>query len=340
MATKEQLSELKDEIASVMLFAEKDMLRRSEWGAINFQVTGEDQKIVFELLNDLRNMPLEYLTNTAYTQIRKRIPGVVNCLRQIDEFSLEQQNPTAIRDQIAGTLRGEVDALQTQAAQWIPYLAYRRSDVSENLEKLRGTIDLSKQIYDDAETWIETKRTDIEAVSKAAREAAASAGAAIFSTSFIEAAKNQRKSAFKWLIGTACFATVTLLAAITSFWLPPWPDNANTTLANVLPRLTTKIAGVGILFTATVWCGRVYRALLHQASVNEHRGLSIATLQAFVSASDDVRTRDAVLIEATRAVFGHAPTGYVEEQGRSYGEGIQFVEIGKAVASATPKSVN
>ena len=340
MATAKQLHQLNEAITSVMLFAEKDMLKRSEWGAINFQGTEEDQRIVFDLFRDLQNMPLECLTDTACSQITAPISEVVEYLQQIDKFSLEQQNPTAARDDIAQQLHDAIDNLHAQAAPWIPYLAYRRGDISKNLDQLRDTIDQANRLYDETKTWAETKRADIETVSKAAREAAASAGAAVFSTSFTDAAMRQRILAFKWLLGTAGFATLTLIAAIASFWWPPWPDNASTTLGNILPRLTTKIAGVGILFTATVWCGRVYRALLHQASVNERRGLSIATLQAFVSASNDLRTRDAVLLEATRSVFARAPTGYVDEQGRSYGEGVQFVEIGKAVADAKSRGEN
>ena len=122
-----------------------------------------------------------------------------------------------------------------------------------------------------------------------------------------------------------------------SFWWPTWPEDATPTLAGILPRLTTKLVVLAMLFTATLWCGNVCRALLHQAAVNEHRGLSVSTLQAFVAASDDPRTRDAVLLEATRAVFARAATGYVAEDGEQQGEGIRFIEIGKAVGNAAGK---
>lgn len=198
MATEKQLHQLNEAIASVMLFAEKDMLRRAEWGAINFEKAEGDQRIVFDLLRDLQNMPLECLTDTVCSEITGYIPQIVNHLRQIDEFSLEQQNPTANRDKIAQQLHDAIDGLHAQTAPWIPYLAYRRGDISKNIEQLRDTINQANRIYDETKTWIATKREDIEAVSKAAREAAASAGAAVFSTSFTDAAVRQRHLALNF----------------------------------------------------------------------------------------------------------------------------------------------
>ena len=69
----------------------------------------------------------------------------------------------------------------------------------------------------------------------------------------------------------------------------------------------------------------------HQYTINKHRALSLQTFQAFVGATNDPRTKDAVLLEATRAVFANTATGFAES-GSSSDSGIQFVEIGKTVA--------
>jgi hypothetical protein len=64
--------------------------------------------------------------------------------------------------------------------------------------------------------------------------------------------------------------------------------------------------------TATVWCGRIYKATKHQAVTNQHRANALKTFQAFVKAALDDATRDAVLLETTRSIFTIAPSGYLE----------------------------
>jgi len=47
------------------------------------------------------------------------------------------------------------------------------------------------------------------------------------------------------------------------------------------------------------------------------------------AATADVQTTDAALIEATRAVFGNVPTGYIEDGG---GEGdFKIVEVARSI---------
>ena len=105
------------------------------------------------------------------------------------------------------------------------------------------------------------------------------------------------------------------------------------TLRNVF----SKAAVIAVLFTGTVWCGRIYRALIHQAAVNRHRALSLKTFQAFVRATDDPVVRDAVLMAATRTVFGSVPTGLVEHSG-GQDAGLNFFEYNRSAGEKAAKN--
>lgn len=112
-----------------------------------------------------------------------------------------------------------------------------------------------------------------------------------------------------------------------------WPELSPSadgweTLRNTVSKITI----IAVLFTGTVWCGRIYRALIHQATINRHRALSLKTFQAFVKATEDPRVQDAVLMAATKAVFGNVPTGLVEQSRSDQDPSVQFVEIGKSAA--------
>ena len=100
----------------------------------------------------------------------------------------------------------------------------------------------------------------------------------------------------------------------------------------LLQKSASRLVVLAVLFTTTLWCGRVYKALLHQAAVNRHRALSLQTFQAFSSAATDDATKDAVLMEATRAVFGRMPTGFLDATDSAGPQGVQVVEIAKRLS--------
>ena len=85
-----------------------------------------------------------------------------------------------------------------------------------------------------------------------------------------------------------------------------------------------------VLFTATLWCGKTFKALKHLSTVNRHRALSLQTFQAFSHAASDDPTKDAVLMEATRAIFGSTPTGYLDAKGGSESD-LKIIEIARTL---------
>lgn len=110
----------------------------------------------------------------------------------------------------------------------------------------------------------------------------------------------------QWWLFSAILCAIGVVAVAVGYQ-PPISSEASS--LSVLQALSSKAALVGIFFGAAFWCGRIYRSQLHQVAVNEHRQLSLDTFQAFMAASPNDHTRDAVLLAATNAVFGNQPTG-------------------------------
>lgn len=86
---------------------------------------------------------------------------------------------------------------------------------------------------------------------------------------------------------------------------------------------------LAVLLTGTIWCGRNYKALKRLATINNHRAISIRTLQAFSSAAAQTQTKDAVLMEATRAVFGNVPTGFIGQT--SSDSDLKVIEVARNI---------
>ena len=115
-------------------------------------------------------------------------------------------------------------------------------------------------------------------------------------------------------------------------WLYP---EATLDKGQIWQKMGTKLAILAILISATFWCGKIYKALMHQATINNHRALSIQTLQAFSAAVEDPTIKDAVVLEATRAVFGNVPTGYVDSSSSSGDSDIKLFEVAKNIIPKT-----
>ena len=329
MATEEILNGLREELKSLAAYADVELISRGEWGSINFESARADINLALSISTDLLDLPLEYLTDAAANQIVQSIPSVVEYLRVIDEFTLEGGDPGARRNDICAYLHNAVESLHANASPSIPYLAYRRGDVAENIAELNQAVNDAKGALGEAETWIGGRKDEIGEIAQAAREAAADAGVATFTAEFHGEASDLAIRSKKWLWATFGFAAATIFAAVILYY---WPEVSSkndgwATLRNVVSKATI----IAVLFTGTVWCGRIYRALIHQATVNQHRALSLKTFQAFAKATDDPYIRDAVLMAATKAVFGNVPTGLVENEGNQ-DSGVNFVEFGKSSA--------
>ena len=328
MPTQQKIDELKAELSKVTKYKDKQLINRADWGVIGFEKAREDFELVFSITTDLTDLPLQYLTDNAIESITSCLPQVTAQLENIDIFDLNVGDAGSIRDGISRELNSAAEQLNAIASPHIPYLAYRRGDISSNIAALNSAVTQAEGRLDEAKTTIEGKVEEIDGIISAARDAAASVGVATFTQEFNDEAADLKNRSVWWLAATGLFAVLTIGAAILSY---RWPEvsldaGAWETLRNVV----SKAAIIAVLFTGTVWCGRIYRALMHQATINRHRALSLKTFQAFVAATDDDRIKDTVLMAATRTVFGRMPTGLVNENGSGQDSEVNFVEIGRS----------
>ncbi len=72
-----------------------------------------------------------------------------------------------------------------------------------------------------------------------------------------------------------------------------------------------RVVILSFLFYGAIWAGRMYRAERHLYIVNKHRALALSTFETFVGGVHEQAIKDAVLLEATRCIFGPSPSGYL-----------------------------
>ena len=327
MATEQATEALRKSITDALVFREKSLESRSQWGSISFDKASSDFKRVFEILAHLSVLPLEYLTDTAISQIQSSITSTSEVFVRVDGFNIEQQTPTAIRDGLVSEIHAQADLLYQHASPWVSFLAYQKGDVAKNIETLTGSLTRAQTLVDEAKTKIAARQGEIETIITQAREASAAAGAAVFTQDFKQEAADLSTRATLWLKITGLLALVTLVVAAVMWFAPA---NGSDT-ATVVQRFGGRLAVLVVLFTATLWCGKTFNALMHLSTVNRHRALSLQTFQAFSNAASDDATKDVVLMEATRAIFGSVPTGFLDGKASGGDHDLKIIEVAKSL---------
>jgi len=304
-----------------------ELIKNKNWGSINFADAQDDLEKAYSILNHFKVLPIELLDNAVTQSIINRIQPVGNSIDSIANFTIEQADPVTQKTTLINQLKTNVNTLYKEAHIWIPFLAYQKGDVQKNIDELTRTISEAKESVENGKEEIKKKKDEIDKIISAAREAAASVGVAHFTADFLSEATELETSSGKWLYATIISASLTIIAAVVMLFLING-DDQNT--FKIVQITTTKLVVLAVFLSATIWCGKIYKANKHLVIINKHRANSLKTFQAFMKAADNDQARDAVLLETTRAIFGITATGYLDSDAPSSDVGTRIIELIKS----------
>lgn len=311
---KPNAQKLIDALKKVAAYSKRDdLIRRSGWGELNFDQAADDVASVIRMAQDIIEMPVDLLPDTVIDQGTQATTALLPQLQNLANFSIMQGgDPTQRKNSLITQLHSATDFFEKSVGLWIPYLAYHRGDAEENIKKLGALI---KDVEDKGAEHIkelEQKKQDAADLIERIKSTSAEAGVAVYTQDFLKESKENDACAQNWLNATIVFAGITIVALIGFYF---WKIN-ETDWVHMLPMLGCRVLTISLLFTATIWSGRMYKAMRNQAIQNRHRALGLKTFRAFVDATLDAQTKDAVLRETTHAIFNTMPTGLIGESGQ------------------------
>jgi hypothetical protein len=308
------------------------LVTNADWGRINFDGAKRDLDMIFAIAHLIKNSPLDLLPESDFNALRDNLTPIGAQIVAMRAFSVESGNPTSVRDGIVNTLRGQTDNLYAQAQARLPFLALQRGDVRRNEEKIGRAVHDATKLLAKAEADAKEKNAILDGIIHAARDASASVGVAHFTADFTGTATNLETAAGNWLIATAILGAVTVAGAVAFPFI--FTATGDVFDMKTLQLFTSKLVALGGLFTAAIWCGHMYKATKHQAAINTHRGNALKTFQAFIAATTDDQTRNAVLMETTRSIFAMVNTGYLDAVENPGDGALKILEVVKTAASA------
>jgi hypothetical protein len=331
LATEQAVKQIRNIVDEITKDSIDSLVTNRDWGRMNFEGVRKNLELIFGIATPLATLPLELLPEQDINPIRDALAPIAAQIAAMRSFSIEQTNPTGQRDSIMNSLRDQAVNLYAQTQIRIPFLAFQRADVRQNEAKFAQAVADARNLLDTANTQSEAALKEIAGIITAARDAAASVGVAHYTSDFTGETERLEKAAVVWLWATGIFGAITILTALIFPFVYPVVGTASQLQA--VQVYTSKLVALGVLFTATLWCGRLYKAAKHQAMVNRHRANALKTFQAFVKSASDDQTRNAVLLEATRSIFALSASGYLD--GAESGQGDGAVKILEVIKSAT-----
>ncbi|EJG1660245.1 hypothetical protein [Vibrio parahaemolyticus] len=337
MATEQEVDRFLDLVNEITELTIDDLIYDSKWGSINFEKAKADLTRLYALCNHFKVLPLEQLPSDIAQQMVSQGTPISNTVKNIREYTIEQENPSGVRDQYISQVQTQVDQFYKFAHIYVPYLAYQKGEIQNNIEQLTTSVSQAKKLLENAEVETKAKSGEIESIIQAAREASASAGVAHFTADFEQESSTLEVQAKIWLKATVSLAAISLAFAL--YFLFSDPDISS--VAKAIQFISSKVLILVLLIMATLWCGNMYKATKHQAAANKFKGNSLKTFQAFVKATDDDSVRDAVLVETTRAIFNESATGYLNVDSSTTEKSTKVVEVirtGVQAATAASKS--
>ena len=207
----------------------------------------------------------------------------------------------------------------------------RDQDKEDLSTKARAIRTEAMSILEGAKKFAEDTKSEIDSVLRVARAESSKAGAASFTQQFRDEADIAKRRSIYWLIPTGLLVAAAFALSIL-FMLGLFLGAATEPL-EIAYGIGGRVIGISVLFYAAIWSGRIALANMHLTSVNKHRAISLETLQAFQNAVDDLAARDAVVLEAARAVYENVPSGYIGRQTSEHSGASRTLEVIRSARS-------
>ena len=338
MATIEQCAELKSACSYILTAEEKkEYYERPGWGEMSFRGIRPHLEMIIWIAQELMPLPEHHLRIIPSSNIKSAtgcLREIAANLRDIDNFKISQENALSIQSQYITSFINNAERVIGTIGSWMPLLAMRDQE-KEDLSAIKEARDASDKAIDgmlnEAKEYVDKRKGEIDSVLRVVRTESSKVGATQFTKQFVDEADNARIRGICWLVSTGFFVAAAF--ALSILFMLGLFVGSQTNALEIAYGIGGRLIGITVLFYAAIWSGRIALANMHLTSVNKHRAISLETLQAFQNAVDDAAARDAVVLEAARAVYENVPSGYIGRQTSEHGGGGRILELIRSARS-------
>ncbi|MCE7070915.1 hypothetical protein LZG74_11415 [Dyadobacter sp. CY327] len=249
-------------------------------------------------------------------QFRNSVPNIDSIVEKLNKDEWKSRH-TSIQKEFLDQLSQEsAKSIRLQLNDAVPRLIHFLEsligkNVTKNLVNYNSKIDGYLRKVKDIDELIVRVKASLDEVGMLPTFQGVRNYAGLFSAE----SKKFKEQARWWLIGIVVVLLLLTLFAILNFYLVHKRILINLSTNDTIQISISKLLILTTLLYFLSLCSKNYKSCKHNEVLNRHRETALVSFQAFVNApSADDQTKNAVLIEATRAIFNSQQTGYVPSE--------------------------
>jgi len=321
-----------DKINALLEFKIKEAAVRPSLGDVNFNQTLPAIDRVLGLFSMLQNVSLDFVSQSKLSELAKAADEVANVFKQIEAFKLDIDSPKAQRDAIHNKLVSSYDNWFERVYPVVAFSVRSTTDFAALERDLRGKMANAEVTADSLLKQQQEALIKSNEALEAIRKAAAEAGVSQEAIHFQNEAREHSDTAAKWLRATAALGVLTIAWGALVIWYLQIPADAK--IAQIVQQSLGKIIILAGLSYGMLLCARNYSASRNNFVVNRQRENSLRTFETFVKAASTEDVKQAVLLQATSAIFSLQGSGYTTKDGDT-DQPSKMIEILRSASSAT-----
>jgi len=286
-----------------------------------------------KLVNIVKNLNLNMLPLPLLHELKDNLQEVNITYNNIRSFSYKAKDPVTLK----AILNQEIEKVYSDLNDLTVKCSLFRYNEIDSLE---SKIDSSLSILSIAKKEAKDSLERIIQMQSSVEKATKETGVSTHSTEFKNLANSFKYKSWVWLIFLMLFVVSTLLFMYYSpiivndysSKLIQLPDTATADQLfyyQFLPAIFLKISIFAILLYIINICKNNFYVSRHNKIINDHKAASLATFKTFTTSTQDEKTKDAILLEATKTIFDHQRTGFLKNEPESNDN--TFIEVIKNI---------
>lgn len=331
------IKEIKELFTKINNIDPGSLIREEELGkALSFSNFFDDFTRIINFFKKLTYLDISTLPTTQLTILKANITSFLDKIDSIKTFTVDANNAMAERDAAANALINQYQYFFDQLSPIITYCEKDGTDYQALQLEVNKTVENINAKYVEISEEFAQKKYELDIIIDAVKKAAQEVGVTQHSINFESASKKYKFLSYIWLAAISITTIIIICASLFAF-NSPIEIELNDTYASYR-FIQAAIARFTALFTLLIvlfWEVRNYNATQHNFTINQNKQNALSTFETFVSAARDEETKNAVLIQTTRAIFSNLPSGYLKNESADDGSS-QIIEIAKSVNSKIP----
>lgn len=320
LKTEEDARKLFLQLVDEITTFKPENLLRTELGSINFADSEHLFRRIHNFFEAAKGVKWETVPTEKLQLLTSLGGGIKNQLIEITRFNLQGDSPAQAKRSRVDALDGQWRPFYFEAAQFLAFEliagsgnaldSFKAASQRQLVDAASFAASANQELFTTRQQ-LTSELEKVKEIRKQAEDEARQRGVIREAVHFKKLADWATGLSITWLVIALLMAGGTLYYVWHASNLSAQNLGASPNLGIVIVTMLPRLITITIFLTGLVFCLRNFAAMSHNRVVNRHRQTALTTFQTFATSTDG-ETKNAVLLQATQAIFQPQPSGYLK----------------------------